>query len=68
MSVHADVAGRCGCSPEDARLRAQATLSVLAEKEPELFCSLSLPAGFGELLRMPLPQLGWVTARSAGGG
>ncbi|WP_344215541.1 family 16 glycoside hydrolase [Kribbella sancticallisti] len=54
----ADIAGRCGCTTEQARLRAQAMLSVLAHHEPEVFASLQPPDWFGRLSPIPLPGSG----------
>lgn len=48
-----DVAARSGCAPEQARYRAQATLSVLSQAEPEIGRILAdaLPAPYRELLQ-----------------
>jgi uncharacterized protein (DUF2267 family) len=60
----AEVAGRCHCTTEQARIRARATLSVLAHHEPEVFASLEPPDWFEHLSAIPLPGAG----AGAGGG
>ncbi|NUR25865.1 MAG: DUF1080 domain-containing protein [Catenulispora sp.] len=52
----ADVAQRCHCTTEQARLRAQATLAVLAHHEPEVFSSVGPPDWFERLSAIPLPD------------
>jgi pterin-4a-carbinolamine dehydratase/uncharacterized protein (DUF2267 family) len=57
----ADVAGRCHCTTQQARLRAQATLSTVVAQERESFSALHLPDWFAEMSTHPEPGGGVVS-------
>jgi uncharacterized protein (DUF2267 family)/pterin-4a-carbinolamine dehydratase len=58
----AEVAGRCGCTPQQARLRAHATLATLAAREGENLAKIRLPDWFDDLVNSPDPYVGVVAA------